>query len=557
MDPRPPEPPLVTPPDVVPPRRRRRWLGSVIAVLALAAVIGAAYYLVNRPPADAVPGARPGGPGAPGGARPGGAGGRPGGAGASTGPTVTVGMAVAKRADIPVIIDALGTVTPVTTVTLRPQVSGVMTDVLFSEGQTVKKGEVVARIDPRPYEQALMQAQGTRVRDEAQLQAARVTLERYRTLLTQDSIARQDVDTQAALVKQIEGTVITDKASEATAKLNLDYTRVTAPVTGRIGLRTVDPGNYVAAGATTGIAVITQMNPIDIQFTLPQDRIPEIQNRMAARAKLEVTALDRNRSATLDTGVFSTLDNVVDVTTGTVKAKARFANDKLALFPSQFVNVKLLLRTIDGAVVVPVTALRTSGTGNYVYVINEDRTVSQRAVKRGDSTVESVVITDGLKEGERVVTEGGDRLKDGSRVQLPTDEPAAGGRAGGRRQGASGPRGAASAPAGMAAPGPVSETAPRGTATPEGAPTKPVPEPRATMRPPATSGMGADAAPAAPKPLPTAEQRQRMLDAAKDDPEQLARRKKFLEDLDKGDPAALERWQRMGERRREGGGPSQ
>ncbi|AMM23389.1 hypothetical protein AX767_02690 [Variovorax sp. PAMC 28711] len=328
------------------------------------------------------------------------------------------------------------------------------------------------------------------------MQAARVTLERYRTLLTQDSIARQDVDTQGALVKQLEGTVITDKASEATAKLNLDYTRVTAPVTGRIGLRTVDPGNYVAAGATTGIAVITQMNPIDIQFTLPQDRIPEIQARMASKAKLEVTALDRNRTATLDTGVFSTLDNVVDVTTGTVKAKARFANDKLALFPSQFVNVKLLLRTIDGAVVVPVTALRTSGTGNYVYVINEDRTVSQRAVKRGDSTVESVVITEGLKDGERVVTEGGDRLKDGSRVQLPTDVPAAGGRAGGRRQGASAPRGAASAPGAM----PATEPAARGTATPEGAPTNPGVE----------------------KPVPTAEQRQR-----------------------------------MGERRREGGGPSQ
>jgi membrane fusion protein, multidrug efflux system len=438
MDPRPPELPLVTLPDVVPPRRRRRWLGSVMAVLGLAAVIGAAYYLANRPPADAVPGTRPGGgPGGPAGARPGG--GRPGGAGASTstGPTVTVGMAVAQRADVPVILDALGTVTPVTTVTLRPQVSGVMTDVLFSEGQTVKKGEVIARIDPRPYEQALMQAQGTRVRDEAQLQAARVTLERYRTLLTQDSIARQDVDTQAALVKQLEGTVLTDKASEASAKLNLDYTRVTAPVTGRIGLRTVDPGNYVAAGATTGIAVITQMNPIDIQFSLPQDRIPEIQSRMAAKARLEVTALDRNRSTTLDIGVFSALDNVVDVTTGTVKAKARFANDKLALFPSQFVNVKLLLRTIDGAVVVPVTALRTSGTGNYVYVINEDRTVSQRVVQRGDSTVESVVITDGLKEGERVVTEGGDRLKDGSRVQLPTDAPRQ--RTGARRREGGGP----------------------------------------------------------------------------------------------------------------------
>lgn len=525
MDSRPPEPPFATAPAGIPPPRKRRGLGAVIALVGLALLFGLAYYLINRPPADAASGGPPGARGA-GGPR-GAAGGPRGAGGASAGPIVTVGMAVAKRADIPVVIDALGTVTPVTTVTLRPQVSGVMTDVLFSEGQSVKKGEVVARIDPRPYEQALMQAQGTRVRDEAQLQAARVTLERYRTLLGQDSIARQDVDTQAALVKQLEGTVISDKASEAGAKLNLDYTRVTSPVTGRIGLRTVDPGNYVAAGAATGIAVVTQMNPIDVQFTVPQDRIPEIQQRMSTGAKLAVTALDRTRASTLDTGVFSTLDNVVDTTTGTVKAKARFDNQKLALFPSQFVNIKLLLRTIDGAVVVPVTALRTSNTGNYVYVINEDRTVSQRVVKRGDSTVESVVITDGLKEGERVVTEGGDRLKDGARVQLATDAPRQRGHAGqgGVRQPAAAAPGAAAAPS----------AAPASPASPAGS-----------------------AAPAAPRVLPTAEQRQRMLDSVKDDPEQLARRKKFLEDLDKGDPAALERWQRMGDRtgapRREGGG---
>ncbi|RYZ06976.1 MAG: efflux RND transporter periplasmic adaptor subunit [Comamonadaceae bacterium] len=351
-------------------------------------------------------------------------------------------MAVARKADIPVLIDALGTVTPVTTITLRPQVSGVMTDVLFAEGQTVKKGDVLARIDPRPFEQALMQAQGTRQRDEAQLQAARVTLERFRTLLTQDSIARQEVDTQAALVKQLEGTVLTDRASEAAARLNLDFTSVRAPVGGRVGLRTVDPGNYVAAGAATGIAVITQMAPIDVQFTVPQDRVPEIQARVVGDgAKLPVTAFDRTRSATLDTGSFSTLDNVVDTTTGTVKAKARFANAQGTLFPSQFVNIRLLLRTIAGAVTVPVTAVRTSGTGNYVYVINEDRTVSMRMVKRGDSTVEAVVITDGLAEGEQVVTEGGDRLKDGSRVSLPSDAPGA--RA---RGAASGPRGGASGP---------------------------------------------------------------------------------------------------------------
>ncbi|HUD34430.1 MAG TPA: efflux RND transporter periplasmic adaptor subunit, partial [Variovorax sp.] len=346
-----------------------------------------------------------------------------------------------------VYLDALGTVTPVTTVTLRPQVSGVMTDVYFTEGQTVRKGDLLARIDPRPFEQALMQAQGTRVRDEAQLRAARVTLERYRTLLGQDSIARQDVDTQTALVNQLEGTVTTDQAAEAGARLNLGFTRLTAPVSGRVGLRTVDPGNYVAAGATTGVAVITQMDPIDVQFSVPQDRVPEIEARArAGTGKLAVTALDRTRATTLGTGTFSTLDNVIDTTTGTVKAKARFSNAASTLFPSQFVNVRLLLRTIEGAVVVPVTALRTAGTGNYVYVVNADRTVSMRNVRRGESTVESVVITEGLQEGERVVTEGGDRLKDGSTVQLPTDDAAARphGGASGARGGASGPRGGAS-----------------------------------------------------------------------------------------------------------------
>ncbi|HSV59874.1 MAG TPA: efflux RND transporter periplasmic adaptor subunit [Variovorax sp.] len=204
---------------------------------------------------------------------------------------------------------------------------------------------------------------------------------------------------------------------------------------GRVGLRTVDPGNYISAGATTGIAVITQITPIDVQFAIPQDRVPEIQARLAQGAKLAVATFDRTRVNKLDTGVFSTLDNQIDVTTGTVKAKARFPNGAGSLFPSQFVNVQLELRRIENALVVPITALRTAGTGNYVYVINEDKTVSMRNVTRGEASIENVVITQGLEAGERVVTEGGDRLKDGSRVQLPTDAPAAP-RANGRGQGA-------------------------------------------------------------------------------------------------------------------------
>ncbi|SCK50736.1 membrane fusion protein, multidrug efflux system [Variovorax sp. HW608] len=405
------EPTLPIHPEPRPPSRGRRWLGAVLALVLVAGLAVGAWYLIKRSAQPA------GGPGF--------------GAG---GISQTVGHASAQRTDLPILIDALGTVTPLATITLRPQVGGVLTEVLYTEGQAVTKGQLLARIDPRPYEQALAQAQGTRVRDEAQLEAARVTLARYRTLLGQDSIARQDVDTQAALVKQLEGTVITDRAAEAAAKLNLDYTRITAPVAGRIGLRTVDPGNTVTANATTGIAVITQMNPIDVQFAVPQDRVPDIQAQFAKGEELHVKALDRVRSSVLDTGTFSTLDNIVDTTTGTVKAKARFANQGAPLFPSQFVNIQMTLRTIS-AVVVPVTAVRTGPNGSFVYVINEDRTVSMRPVKRGEATVDLVAINDGVKEGELVVTEGGDRLKDGARVTLQGDKPAA------PHQGANGQRG--------------------------------------------------------------------------------------------------------------------
>ena len=456
-------------PPHAPPSRRGRWLGALVALLVVLALGGAAWYLIHRP--------APKGPGGPGG-----------------GARVTVGEATARRADVPVYIDALGTVTPVATITLRPQVSGVLTQVLFTEGQMVTKGQLLAQIDPRPFQQALMQAQGTRQRDEAQLANARITLQRYQTLLAQDSIARQDVDTQAALVQQLEGTVTSDRASEKTAQLNLDFTRVTAPISGRVGLRVVDAGNVVSSGDAAGIAVITQINPVDVQFSVPQDRVPDIQARAAedkrlpvtaldrirsnvldkgvfltldnqvdvqfsvpqdrvpdiqTRAmesvkedkRLPVTALDRTRSNVLDKGVFLTLDNQVDVQTGTVRAKARFQNAAGTLFPNQFVNIRLLLRTLQGAVVVPVTALRTGAAGDFVYVVNEDRTVSMRPVKRGQGTVENIVVTEGLKEGERVVTEGGDRLTDGASVRLASDAAARpGAAASAPRNGASGPR---------------------------------------------------------------------------------------------------------------------
>jgi membrane fusion protein, multidrug efflux system len=460
-----------------PPVRRRRWVGALPTLLLLAILGGGAWYLIQRAktPAGApgaAPGGRPGGPGGAGGlgARGGGGPGGPGGAATST-----VGIATAKKADIPVQLEALGTVTPLANVVVQPQVSGVLTAVLFQEGQMVKKGDVLATIDPQPFQNALAQATGARQRDEAQLAAARVTLSRYQTLLGQDSIARQDVDTQAALVKQLEGTVAIDRANENTAKLNLTWSRITAPVSGRIGLRPVDAGNYISTGATNGIATITQITPIDVEFAIPQDRVPEVQDRLAQGAKLDATAFDRTRTRRLATGAFATLDNLVDTATGTVKAKARFSNADNTLFPNQFVNLRLLLRTVDSAVVVPVTALRHGPNGDYVYVLKDDSTVAQRTVTRGEASVDNVAIMSGLTAGEQVVTEGGDRLKDGARVQTTVDRPAAppAGAASGERRGhrGNGERGSGRREGGAAGAGAPSGGAGAGTGA-EGAGTR-------------------------------------------------------------------------------------
>ena len=402
--------------------RRARIIGSLLALVVVAGVGWLAWEL-TRPDTPAVaqgagaPGARGPGPAADG---------RRGGAG---GPATTVGIAVAERTDIPVLLDALGTVVPQATVRVRPQVSGVLQQVLYREGQLVRKGEVLARIDPRQFEMSLQQAVGQRMRDEAQLQAARVTLERFRTLLQQDSIARQEVDTQAALVKQLEAAVVIAKANEGTARLNLGYTRIVAPIGGRVGLRTVDVGNVVSPGDANGVAVITQISPIDVEFAVPQDQAPELQRN--ARAFMEVKALDRSRTKLLDTGVFASLDNQVDTQTGTVRAKARFNNAREALFPSQFVNVQLHVRTIRDAVVVPVAAVRHGAEGDHVFVLQDDRSVALRPVTRGQASAERVQIATGLQAGERVITEGADRLRDGSRVNLPGEGAGAGRRRGG------------------------------------------------------------------------------------------------------------------------------
>lgn len=380
------------------PGLHRLGLSFMLTLMVIALLAGGAWWLAQRGKAPAA-GAGGFGPGRGG-----------GGAG------VTVGAAVAEQGTLPVVVDALGTVTPPITSTLVPQVSGVLTEVLFTEGQMVRKGEVLARIDVRPYEQQLAQARGQKARDEAQLVAARLTLSRYQTLLAQDSIARQEVDTQAALVKQLEGAVQADAASVGSAELNVGFATLRAPISGRIGLRAVDPGNLVTSGGAGGIATITQVTPIDVVFSVPQERVSAVVAAQKA-GQLPVAALDRARAQPLARGQFLTLDNVVNAATGTVRAKARFANTDGALFPGQFVNARLQLGQAEG-VLVPVTAVRTGPQGDYVYVIDAEDTAHTRAVTRGLANAEQVLLTQGLKAGERVVSEGGDRVKDGGKVRL-------------------------------------------------------------------------------------------------------------------------------------------
>ncbi len=386
-----------------PPRRRTLIIGGLIAVAALVGV-GWLGWSLRKGGGDEA-----GGPGG-------------GFGGGRRGPASTVAVATASSTDLPIIIEALGTVTPAATVTVRPQVSGVITEVLFREGQTVQRGQPLVQIDARPYQMALLQAQGNLTRDEAQLSAAKLILSRYQTLLAQDSIARQEVDTQAATVKQLEGTVMADRAAVGTARLNVGFARIVAPVSGRVGLRVVDVGNYVGAGEATGVAVITTLAPVGVEFPAPHDAVPA-GAAPPGRAALPVIALDRTRTNTLDRGTFSTLDNLVDTGTGTVRAKARFPNASGALFPSQFVNIRMELDSVKGAVVVPATAVRQSSDGSFVWLLNQDQTVSRRGVKTGQSTGVQVQITEGLKAGDKVITEGGDRLRDGGKVQLPGAKP--------------------------------------------------------------------------------------------------------------------------------------
>jgi len=334
-----------------------------------------------------------------------------------------VGIAAAAKGDIPIVIRALGTVTPLANVTIKTQITGQLVQVEFTEGQAVKKGELLAVVDPRPYEVALQNAQGTLAKDGALLKNAQIDLQRYATLVKQESIARQQYDTQAALVRQYEAQIVTDQAVVDNAKLNLVYTRIIAPVAGRIGLRLVDPGNYVTMGDATGICVITQMQPMSVLFTIPEDSLPLVRKRLRDGAKLQVTALDRAQKNQLGVGQLTTTDNQVDTTTGTVKLRATFDNADEALFPNQFVNIRLLADTVKDAVTVPVAAIQRGPAGTFVYFVKSDDTVAIRVVETGATDGENVAVVKGLAIGEQVVIDGVDRLRDGAKIRRPSGAP--------------------------------------------------------------------------------------------------------------------------------------
>src|SRR6202167_886407 len=328
--------------------------------------------------------------------------------------------AAATTGDIDITYTALGTVTPLASVTVQSQISGYLTAVAFKEGQEVKAGDVLAQIDPRPYQAVLDQAEGQLARDQAQLDGARVDLTRYATLMKQDSIAKQTYDDQAATVRQLEGTVQLDQGTVDTARVNLGYCQITAPVSGRLGLRQVDPGNYVTPSQTNGLVLINQMQPISALFSLPEDDLLPILKRTHAGATLPAAAFDRTGVTKLADGNLATVDNTINTTTGTFQLRANFANADEMLYPNQFVNIQLTVDVLKNAIVIPSSAIQRGAPGTFVYLVKPDDTVTVQKVILGQSQGESRAITSGLAAGDLVVTDGADKLKNGAKVSLPT-----------------------------------------------------------------------------------------------------------------------------------------
>jgi len=336
---------------------------------------------------------------------------------------IPIGVSPVATGDMPVTLTQLGTVTPLATVTVKTQISGYLVQVAFKEGQMVTKGDFLAQIDPRPYQVALEQAQAQLAKDQALLKNAQLDLQRYNTLVAQNSIAKQTRDTQVSLVAQYEATVKADQAQIDAQKLNLTYCRIISPVTGRVGLRQVDAGNYVQTSDPNGIVVVTQLQPISVIFTLPEDNLPEVMKRVRSGASLPVTAFDRTGSTELATGKLDTVDNQIDTTTGTVKLRAIFDNEQDALFPNQFVNVKLLVNTLLNADVVPNAAIQRGAPGTFVYVVKPENTVGVQKVKLGPTDGQRIAILSGVEPGENVVIDGADRLRDGAKITVAPAEP--------------------------------------------------------------------------------------------------------------------------------------
>jgi membrane fusion protein, multidrug efflux system len=371
----------------------------------------------------------------------------------------SVGAATIGLGNIRVLVNALGTVTPLATVTVETQIDGQLTQVAFTEGQTVQKDDFLAQIDQRPYEILKAQYEGQLAHDQGLLGQAQMDLKRYQTLAQQNSIARQQAEDQVFIVQQYEGSVKQDQAQVDAETLNIAYCHIVSPVTGRVGLRLVDPGNYVQTANASGIAVVTQLQPITVIFSIPEDDLPEVVPQLNAGTTLQVTAFDRANVKRLATGQVSALDNQIDTTTGTVKVRAQFDNSDDALFPNQFVNAQLLVRTLQNVVTVPTAAIQlgapgssstTGAAGSYVYLLNADSTVSVRQISVGPTDGGFAAVNSGLSAGDRVVVDGTDRLRDGLRVNVSTLDgkpaaasPATGapGTARGARTGGAGPGG--------------------------------------------------------------------------------------------------------------------